>query len=63
MSRKLIVIVASVLAALAVGTAVIFAKQQSAAPEKTSTAVVAKPALTVATTQPTSSMSTHQVNC
>ncbi len=54
MIRKPIFIVAAVLAALAVGTAVIFAKQQSASPEKTEPASVAKPALTVATTQPTS---------
>ena len=51
MIRKPIFIVAAVLAALAVGTAVIFAKQQSASPEKTEPASVAKPALTVATTQ------------
>ena len=55
MIRKPIYIVAAVLAVLAVGTAVIFAKQQSATPEKTvpAPAAIAKPALTVATTQPT----------
>ena len=62
MIRKPIYIVAAVLAVLAVGTAVIFAKQQSATPEKTvpAPAAIAKPALTVATTQPT--LSTLPIN-
>ena len=57
MIRKPIFIVAAAVAALAVGTAVLFAKQNAAAPERSpaAPAPVAKPALTVTTTQPLSS--------
>jgi HlyD family secretion protein len=57
MTRKPILIAAAVLAVLAVGTAVIFAKQQTSRTENKVPvpSVVATPALTVTTTQPTAS--------
>jgi HlyD family secretion protein len=57
MMRKPVFIIAAVVAALAIGTAVLFAKQNTASPEKSANAPmpVAKPALTVTTTQPLSS--------
>ncbi len=57
MTRKPMVIAAAVLAVLAVGTAIIFAKQQTSRPVNNVVppSAVATPALTVTTTQPTAS--------
>ena len=57
MIRKSILIITGVAAALAVGTAVLFAKQGVSESTKTKSppAAMAKPALTVTTTRPSSS--------